>query len=82
MLNCLETINRQNFSKDKFEVIIIDDHSEDKTFKLVDDYCKLNPNFSIVKLFEGEGKKAAHATLFIFNVSLFLFDSFDEQSVA
>lgn len=52
-------IENQKYPRDKFEVIIIDDNSTDKTSQIVDKICKLNDNFKLLKLVGETGKKAA-----------------------
>jgi cellulose synthase/poly-beta-1,6-N-acetylglucosamine synthase-like glycosyltransferase len=53
----IEAILSQDYPRDFFEVIIVDDHSEDQTFQLASAYadCRL----SVYKLESGYGKKAA-----------------------
>ena len=57
----LNDIVSQNYPKEQFEIIVIDDHSEDKSLELVQ---SLNiPNLRIIRG-EGEGKKLALITGF------------------
>ena len=56
----LESIYNQSFSKNLFEVIIIDDHSDDSTKLIIENFIKNHNNFNL-KVFnaEKEGKKQA-----------------------
>ncbi|MBQ8760138.1 MAG: glycosyltransferase [Bacteroidales bacterium] len=56
----LESLYNQTFAKELFEVIIVDDHSEDNTKNLIKDFINKNKDFNI-RLLEstGNGKKAA-----------------------
>jgi len=60
-INCLlEDLRNQLYSSAYFEVIILDDHSEDKTAELVDQFIQFHRlnNFRLIKVI-GEGKKSA-----------------------
>ena len=39
----LQSLYNQSFSKEKFEVIIIDDHSDDETFEVSENFRVLHP---------------------------------------
>ncbi|WP_407453749.1 glycosyltransferase [Methanobrevibacter sp.] len=56
----LKSIYNQTFTKELFEVIIIDDHSEDNTLSIVENFIKENNDINL-KIFsaEKEGKKFA-----------------------
>ncbi len=56
----LQSLYNQTFSKEKFEVIIIDDHSNDETFEVAEDFRVLHPemNLKVLKA-TGSGKKQA-----------------------
>ena len=56
----LKSLYNQTFTKDLFEVIIIDDHSKDNTLLIVENFIKENNDINI-KIFnaEKEGKKFA-----------------------
>ncbi|MFN8670557.1 MAG: glycosyltransferase family 2 protein [Candidatus Sericytochromatia bacterium] len=47
IINLLDSIKNQNY--ENIEVIILDDHSEDNTFDLVQNFCNLNQNFKVIK---------------------------------
>lgn len=47
ILNLLKSIQKQDYQN--YEVIILDDHSEDRTFPIVDEFCKIQPKFKILK---------------------------------
>lgn len=55
---CLNTITDNDYPKNQYEIILIDDHSEDETYKIA---STLNiPNLKILKQEEGrQGKKQA-----------------------
>ena len=61
IIQCLQSISNQEFPKEKLEVIVVNDHSEDKTTELADTFLKESfQHFKILHLAEGEkGKKAA-----------------------
>ena len=56
----LQSLYNQSFSKEKFEVIIVDDHSDDETFEVSENYRVLHPemNLKVLKA-TGTGKKQA-----------------------
>ena len=56
----LQSLYNQSFSKDKFEVIIVDDHSTDDTSEISDRFRVLHPDMNL-KLLKatGSGKKQA-----------------------
>ena len=58
--NLLKSLYNQTFSKELFEVIIIDDHSEDETISFVENFLKEHKDINL-KFFkaEKEGKKYA-----------------------
>ena len=57
ILNILLCLQRQNYPKDKFEIIIVDDHSEDGTVSLVK--SEMTSNVKLISLKNGGGKKHA-----------------------
>lgn len=58
--NLLLSLYNQTFEKELFEVIIIDDRSEDKTREIIDTFINNNKDFNIqVYTSENQGKKAA-----------------------
>ena len=48
--NCLQSIISQNYPKELFEVIVIDDHSTDKTAAIVIQLQQQNTNIKLLKL--------------------------------
>lgn len=50
IINCLTSILKINYPEKLFEVIVVDDHSTDSTFKLVNDFSKINANVKIIQL--------------------------------
>jgi cellulose synthase/poly-beta-1,6-N-acetylglucosamine synthase-like glycosyltransferase len=60
----LDTLSRQNYAAENFEVVVINDHSSDKTEEVVKAWAKENPEISVTLLnqdAEHQGKKAALA---------------------
>ena len=55
---CLQSILNQNLPKENFEIIVIDDHSNDNTIKLVKDFN--SPQISILKLSDFPQIKGQH----------------------
>jgi cellulose synthase/poly-beta-1,6-N-acetylglucosamine synthase-like glycosyltransferase len=60
--NLLEAMVHQSFPTEKFEVILVNDHSTDASASIVKRYCTLNSIFRVIDLPESKaGKKAAIA---------------------
>ncbi len=58
--NIIDDILNQDLDKSNFELIIVNDHSEDKTNEIVEKISVDNSNVRLINLTEGEfGKKAA-----------------------
>lgn len=57
----LDDLSNQNYPKDKFEIIVVNDHSEDGTIQVVEKKIINSTNVNIV-VNEGEGKKLAITT--------------------
>lgn len=57
----LSDLINQNYPKDKFEIIVVNDHSEDKTIQEVEKKIDSSANLKIVAN-EGQGKKLAITT--------------------
>lgn len=58
--NLLLSLYNQTFEKKSFEVIIIDDHSEDRTKEIIDTFVNNNKDLNVkVYISESQGKKAA-----------------------
>lgn len=57
----LDDLLGQNFPKERFEVIVIDDHSEDQTVQVVQEKIKSVSNTIVIQS-NGQGKKAAITT--------------------
>jgi len=49
IIRCLESLWRQSYPRNGFKVIIIDDHSSDKTAELVEIYIRDKPNFELLR---------------------------------
>ncbi len=57
---CLETMLRQDYPSDLFEVIVVDDHSTDETLQRVNDFVGAHPDFPLRLLrADDNGKKNA-----------------------
>ena len=60
ILKLLQSLYNQNFPKEFYEVIIVDDHSEDNTKKIIEDFINNHKDINIKVLnAESEGKKRA-----------------------
>ena len=56
----LQSLYNQNFPKEFYEIIIVDDHSEDNTKKIIEDFINNHKDINIKVLdAESEGKKKA-----------------------
>lgn len=56
----LTSLIDQNYPKEKAEIIIVDDHSEDETTKIIEEFIEKNNHIKLLKLPEGKkGKKEA-----------------------
>lgn len=59
ILRCLESIYKLDLSKDRFEVIVIDDCSTDNTCDIVADFATLKNNLTLVRQTENHRQGAA-----------------------
>jgi cellulose synthase/poly-beta-1,6-N-acetylglucosamine synthase-like glycosyltransferase len=61
--DCLESLENIDYPADKFEVIVVDDHSADRTAALVGAVCRKYTNWSLIRLHQKSdqlrGKKNA-----------------------
>ncbi len=58
--NCIDAILSQDYPAEKFEIIIVDDHSEDSTLQIILDYSEKYPQVKCLQLPESKkGKKNA-----------------------
>ena len=58
--NCLQNVFEQGFPKELMEVIVVDDHSTDKTLEKITNYKLQITNLKVIRLNENKtGKKAA-----------------------
>ncbi|MCP4440495.1 MAG: glycosyltransferase [Aureispira sp.] len=63
--DCLESLAQQNYPKHLFEILVVDDNSEDITSQIVCSFGKISSNIRLIRLngFENrQGKKQAIAT--------------------
>lgn len=58
LVRCIESLLSQEFSTDRFEIILVDDNSSDNYKELIKDYLD-KQLIKLVKLENGEGKKRA-----------------------
>ena len=68
IISCLESIQKQNYSQQDFEIILSNDHSEDKSVELVNQFILANPQLKISLVENNElehGKKQAIANAVI-----------------
>lgn len=59
----LECLLNQNYNKNLFEVIIIDDHSEDNSETIIRDFSNAHPSLNIKYFLLGKDKKGKKAAL-------------------
>ncbi len=46
----LDSILNQDYAKDQYEIVIVDDHSDDGTFEIVSTYAATHPNVHLISL--------------------------------
>jgi len=56
ILPCLQSIENLNYPQDKFEIIFVDDCSNDDTPNIIDKFCKNHRNWKIIRI-EEKSKK-------------------------
>lgn len=56
ILNCLESLAKLEYPKNKLEIIIVDDYSTDNTGKIVKKFIEDKPNFKLIKPVKDFGK--------------------------
>ncbi|MCX6294599.1 MAG: glycosyltransferase [Bacteroidetes bacterium] len=63
--NCINSILAQDYSRENFEIIIVDDHSDDSTSQIILDYSKKYKQIKYLQLPETKigKKKAIHAAI-------------------
>ena len=63
--NCLQSLRRVDYPSRKLQIIVVDDHSEDKTASVVREYCTSEENVTLLTLSDdeqcGSGKISALA---------------------
>lgn len=47
IISCLQSISAQHYPKEKYEIIVVDDHSEDDTANKVSNFIASNPSINI-----------------------------------
>ena len=58
ILDCLYSLDKQFNLPDKSEVILVDDHSADDSFRIACEYEAVNFDLRVLALTDGDGKKA------------------------
>ncbi len=48
--DCLATLTAQNYHSDRFEIIAVDDHSQDETAAIVEQFATSHPNVKLIRL--------------------------------
>ena len=57
---CLNSLLQQDYPKERYEIIIIDDHSTDNTAQIIRGYHSQNPQtVKLIELTDSQGKKSA-----------------------
>ena len=59
ILDTLNALAKQNYPITDYEVIIVDDASEDSSYEKVEQFCKAHKNFKSLSFKEHKGKKTA-----------------------
>lgn len=60
---CLESLDGLNYPRELFEIILVNDHSTDRTKAIAEQFSKLIPNLRVLDNLQGnEGKKSAITT--------------------
>ncbi|MFC2087989.1 glycosyltransferase, partial [Calditrichota bacterium] len=63
IIPCLQSLEKLDYPKEKYEIIFVDDLSSDKTAEIVAEYCNKNSNWNLIKIIESNnilhGKKNA-----------------------
>ena len=63
IVSCLESLSRQDYPTVLFEVIVVNDHSEDETREIVESFTSHNPGFRLLDspVLPGEWSGKSHA---------------------
>ncbi|MFN4233920.1 MAG: glycosyltransferase [Bacteroidia bacterium] len=48
IISCLQSLISQNYHPENFEIVLCNDHSEDKSIELIEQFISSNPNFKII----------------------------------
>ena len=46
----LQSLSNLDYPKEKYEIIFVDDDSEDNTAQIIESYCQQNPNWKLIRL--------------------------------
>ncbi|RRB07147.1 glycosyltransferase [Larkinella rosea] len=63
ILRCLQALERLNYPSDRYEVLIGNDQSEDKTGSLTADFIRNKPQYRLFTITEKAGKQAGKANV-------------------
>jgi len=59
LARCLDAIIATNYPRHCFEIILVDDHSEDGSWRMMEQYANTHDNIQALRLTGEEGKKSA-----------------------
>ena len=63
IVECLQHLEKLHYPKDLIQIIIGDDHSEDNTLSIIENYISGKPHFSVVNIEENLGKARGKANV-------------------
>lgn len=63
IIACLEAIHQQQWPEDQLEVLVGDDHSEDRTATLVREYIRNKPHFHLISITRNFGQARGKANV-------------------
>lgn len=63
IVSCLNALSKLDYPKDKIEILIGDDNSEDSTYELVKKYKEVNPNVNVFRINDNLGNAKGKANV-------------------